>query len=66
MTPYKRVFGRIVCQCKQCGWVWVAEGEELPARCAGPNCKKTTWNRDPQKRGRKPKADSTGREKEKA
>lgn len=53
MTPYKRVFGRLVCNCKQCGWVWVAEGNEMPKACAG--CKKTTWNREARKRGPKPK-----------
>ena len=42
------------------GWTWIAEiGATEPSRACG-GCKSTTWNREPMKRGRKPKRRARG------
>jgi len=50
-VPTRRVFGRRICNCLRCGYVWVARGQEKPQRCA--KCKHKAWNRDLEKPGPK-------------
>jgi len=41
------------CTCERCGHMWTSVGDELPLRCAGPQCKSPYWNR-PRAAGAKP------------
>jgi len=50
--PYRRVFGRFVCKCQRCGFVWLARGQMFPKRCA--SCKNRAWDRPLMKPGPKP------------
>jgi predicted Zn-ribbon and HTH transcriptional regulator len=46
----------LICICDQCGHRWLPESvKPLPARCA--KCKSVLWNREPERRGPKPKKD---------